>query len=193
MGVVALLLVTNPWQVLTFRPLMNKDALDEILSRYSGTPKGPVPTAEDWMSIEMLIGRPIPADFKAILQRTGGEAIGRCWMRNPAEKDNIYIALSHAALMRLQVLEGEVALEEFRIALYPEIGGWVQLASIDRNWLMLKPEGDDIAIVDFSGWEIHESGMTFAELMWAMFSDRTLYDELGASNWHESRQFFGRE
>ena len=172
--------------------LMSKDALAEILSRYSGQPKGPVPTAADWQKAEELIGRPIPTDFKTILEHTGGEVIGHCWMRNPAEKDNIYIALSHAALMRLQVLEGEVALEEFRIALYPETGGWIQLASIDRNWLMLKPKGDDIAVLSFSGWEIVEPGMTFAELMLAMFNDRTRFNELGASNWHDSDQFFGR-
>lgn len=170
---------------------MSQDALAEILSRYTGKPKGPVPTLADWQGIEKLIGRPIPADFKAILERTGGEVMGHCWMRNPAEKDNIYIALSHAALMRDQALEGEVALEEFRIALYPEVGGWVQIARIDRNWLMLKPEGDDIAIVSFSGWEIFETDLTFAELMWTMFNERSLYDELGASNWHESDRFFG--
>ena len=170
---------------------MSQDALAEILSRYSGKPKGPVPTAGDWKGIEKLIGRPIPADFKAILEHTGGEVMGHCWMRNPAVQDNIYIALSHAGLMRMQVLVGEVVLEELRIALYPEIGGWIELAKIDSTLLMLKPEGDDIAILSFDDWEIFETGMTFAELMWAMFNDRDRYSELGASNWHDSDQFFG--
>lgn len=170
---------------------MNSFALQKILESFAGRVIGPVPDAKDWHLIESAIGRLIPTDFKTIVEYTGGSRMGHCGIRNPAVHDNIYNTLSHSALLRLQLLDGEMAVENLNIGLYPEPSGWVQLAFVDREYFMLKPEGDDIAIVSFSGWEVIEPGMTFAELMWAMFSDRELFGGLGGSIWHDSDRIFG--
>jgi hypothetical protein len=170
---------------------MEPSALDKILRSFTGLPVGPVPTVEDWASIEKSIGRAIPKDYKAIMERTGGESIGHCWPHNPAERENICVAFSHAVLVREQILTAEMAMEKLKIELYPEPGGWIQLAKLDDTDFMLRPTGDDIVIADYGSWELHQPGMTFSELMWAMFEDRELFDGLGASNWRNSKEFFG--
>jgi hypothetical protein len=170
---------------------MNSSALKKILESFQGNPVGPVPTSHDWEVIEKAIDRTIPPDYKAIVEHTGGSSMGRCTLRNPAPQDNIYVALSHAALSRVHLLWNEMVTEELQIELYPEPAGWIQLAVVDRNYFMLKPEGDEIVIVSISGWEVIETGVTFSELMWSMFLDRELYDGLGRSIWHHSDQVFG--
>lgn len=170
---------------------MDPSSLGSILRLFTGKPVGPVPQAKDWVAIESVIQRSIPGDYKAIVEHTGGESIGCCFIRNPAEQNNIFVALSRAALEREHILMGEIAMEKVGIALYPEPNGWVQLARKDQVYFMLKPEGDDIAIVDLSGWEVYEPRLTFSELMWTMFNDRKLFGGLGVSIWSDSQQFFG--
>jgi hypothetical protein len=170
---------------------MRQATLENILRLFKAKPCGPVPTVSDWNTIETVIGRPIPQDYKTILEHTGGCSIGHCFVRNPAVQDNIHMALSRAPLIREHIIMNEMAMELLNIELYPEPAGWVQLARMDRVYFMLKPEGDDIAIADFSGHELLEPGMTFAQLMWTLFNDRKLFDELGTSIWHASDQFFG--
>lgn len=171
--------------------IMNSSALNEILGSFQGAPAGPVPTSQDWEIIEKAIGRSIPSDYKAIVEHTGGSSMGRCTLRNPAPQDNIYVALSHAALSRVHLLWSEMLTEELQIELYPEPAGWIQLAVVDRNYFMLKPEGDEIVMVSISGWEVIETGMTFSELIRSMFLNRELYDGLGDSIWRDSDQLFG--
>lgn len=113
-------------------------------------------------------------------------------MRNPAEHENVYIHLSHAALVRIHILMGEIARETCGIELYPEPGGLIQLAKKDNVHFMLPPSGDEIIIADMSGWELIPTHKTFSDLMWSMFIDRDLYDQMGKAIWYDSDQFFRR-
>jgi hypothetical protein len=94
-------------------------------------------------------------------------------------------------LIREELIFGNMAKEMLNLDFYPEIGGWIQLAHSDKNFFMLRPTGDDIMLVSLSGWEVFETKLSFTELIWALFEDRTLYGELGASIWNNGKPLFG--
>ena len=168
---------------------MNTRALDSILSHYHGETHGIPPQRADWSRAEQELGREIPQDYKTLLSKTGAHSLGHCQLRNPA--DDHGPSLSRAALTREELIFGDMAREMLNLDFYPEIGGWIQLAYCDREFFMLPPTGDDIMLVSLSLWKVHETRLTFTELMWSLFEDRTLYDNLGASIWHKGRPMFG--
>jgi hypothetical protein len=168
---------------------MKPRPLELILSHFKGDPLGPIPTPDDWEKCEQELGREVPNDYKTIINTSGAPSLGRCWLRNPAVTS--HLALSRTALIREELIFGPMAKEMLDIDLYPELGGWIELAFMDRVLFMLKPTGDDIVIADLSGWEIYETGMTFSALMWSLFEGRNLYDELGESIWRKSKSLFG--
>jgi hypothetical protein len=168
---------------------MNSTALDSILSHYKGQPYGMLPQPEDWARAEQDLGREVPPDYKALINQTGAQSLGHCFLRNPAEKDRI--CLSRIALIREELIFGHMAKEMLNLEFYPEIGGWIQLAYSDREFFMLRPTGDDIMLVSLSGWEVFETKMSFTELLWSLFEDRTLYGGLGSSIWHKGKPLFG--
>jgi hypothetical protein len=168
---------------------MNTHALDSILSHYHGETYGIPPQPADWARAEQELGREIPQDYKTLLNQTGAHSLGHCFLRSPTENERI--SLSRAELTREELIFGEMAREMLNLDFYPEIGGWIQLAYCDREFFMLRPTGDDIMYVSLSLWEVHETRLTFTELIWSLFADRTLYDNLGSSIWIKGRPIFG--
>lgn len=177
--------------VLAFRDSssMNTHALDSILSHYHGETYGIPPQPADWARAEQELGREIPQDYKTLLNQTGAHSLGHCFLRSPTENERI--SLSRAELTREELIFGEMAKEMLDLDFYPEIGGWIQLAYCDREFFMLPPTGDEIMLVSLSLWKVHETKLTFTELIWSLYEDRTLYDNLGASIWFKGRPLFG--
>lgn len=163
--------------------------LELILSQFKGDLLGRTPTPDDWEKCEQELGREVPHDYKTIINVTGAPSLGACWLRNPAVTS--HLALSRAALLREELIFGPMAKEMLDIDLYPELGGWIELAFMDRVLFMLKPTGDDIVIADLSGWEIYETGMNFSALIWSIFGNRNLYHDLGESMWRKRKSLFG--
>lgn len=168
---------------------MKPNPLELILSQFKGDLLGTIPTQADWEKCEQELGREVPNDYKTIINTSGAPSLGRCWLRNPAVTS--HLALSRTALIREELIFGQMAKEMLNIDFYPEIGGWIELAFMDRVFFMLKPTGNEIVIADLGVWEIYETGMTFSALMWSLFEDRNLYDELGESIWRKSKSLFG--
>lgn len=84
-----------------------------------------------------------------------------------------------------------MAKEMLGVELYPELGGLIQLAYMDRVFFMIKSSGDHIVVVDLGAWEIHETTMCFSDLILRLFEERSLFQSLGESIWHESKLLFG--
>lgn len=163
---------------------MKKSALDDVLRSYdSRAPLGKVPSAINWSDVEIALGRSIPDDFKKIVQRTGGCPMGACYLRNPAEVDNIFISLSHGGLMLVYSQVGNIARERLGVVLYPEPGGLLSIAFVDSTYFCIEGEKDEIVILDLLGAGVCHTGLRFADLMMTMFTDRDLYDGLGETIW----------
>ena len=168
---------------------MKPSPLDLILSQFKGDLLGPTPTQSDWEKCEHELGREVPNDYKTIINTTGAPSFGDCWLRNPAVTS--HLALSRTALIREELIFGPMAKEMLNIDLYPELGGWIELAHANRVLFMLKPTGDEIVIADLGGWEVYETGATFSALICTIFEDRNLYLELGESIWRKRKSLFG--
>jgi hypothetical protein len=152
---------------------------------------GPVPTGDDWTAFESAAGRPVPEDYKQIVERTGGANMGRCYLRNPAERTNIALALTEAALKREHIVWNDIVSEMMGVTWFPEPSGLIQLAHVDSVSFMLSYSGDNIIICDRSAWETFETNLIFSDLIWALFTDRHQYDELGSAIWGSSKELFG--
>jgi hypothetical protein len=167
------------------------DSLSLILERFKAKPIGPVPTGDDWIAFEAAAGRPVPEDFKQIVEHTGGANMGRCYLRNPAERTNIALALTEAALKREHIVWNDIVLEMMGATWFPEPSGLIQLAHFDGVSFMLGYSADNIIICDRSAWEIFESKLTFSDLIWTLFTDRSQYVEFGSAIWGSSKELFG--
>lgn len=152
---------------------------------------GPVPTADDWATFESAIGRPIPEDFKQIVQHTGAANMGRCYLRNPAERTNIALTLNEAALKREHIVWNDIVSEMMGVTWFPEPSGLIQLAHVGSVSFMLSHSGDSIFICDRSVWETFETNMIFSDLIWSLFTDRSQFGELGVTIWRSSKELFG--
>jgi|GEM_PF-6928685 len=167
------------------------NALNSILKRFKFKPSGPLPIVADWEKFEMEVGRSVPTDFKQLIEQTGSTSIGYCWLRNPAERENIGLALTKAALIREHILWNDIVFKMMGVRLFPEPDGLIQLAHIDSISFMLSYQSDNIVICDRGSWEIFESNLIFTDLILSLFTDRTQYDDLGFSIWHSSKELFG--
>lgn len=170
---------------------MKGDALSHILKTLPGFTPSCLPEEKDWVECERELGREIPQDYKSLVAATGNLSIGRCWLRNPSDKSAVNASLSRAALGREYAIFGGMMKEMLNIDMYPEIGGWIQLANVDREFFMIKPSGDAIMIVSLSSWVVWDTAMGFTELMWELFNRRSLYGNLGGQIWHRGSSFFG--
>jgi hypothetical protein len=168
---------------------MIPNALELILNNFKGSTQAVIPDSSDWIRCESELGRSIPEDYKTIINKTGAHSMGRCMLRNPALTS--HFSLSRNALLREQLIFGQMAKEMLDIVFYPEIGGWIQLAYVDRELFMLKPTGEAIVWVSLSGWETIETNMTFSEFIWTIFENRHLYGDLGYSIWRGTNVLFG--
>lgn len=148
-----------------------------------------MPSPSDWAKCEHELGRELPADFKTIINTSGALALGSCWLRNPIAPP--IAELSRAALIREYLIFGEIAKEMLNIDFFPELGGWIEVAYMDRVLFMLKPTGDEIVIVHLGVWEVFETASSFSDLIWSIYNDRSLYGGLGESIWHRKNGLFG--
>lgn len=167
------------------------NSLELILSRFETDPTGPIPTLVDWKEFEKGVGRSVPEDYMKIVEHTGGESMGCCWLRNPAERNNVNLALSVPALHREHIIWNDIVEEMIGVTWFPEPDGLIQLARVDRIFFMLNTRGDDIVICDTSLWKVHQTKLLFSDLIWSLFKDRNLYDELGLSIWGSDAELFG--
>ena len=133
----------------------------------------------------------MPEDYKRIVEHTGGAYMGCCLLRNPAERTNMYVTLSVAALHREHILWNEMTMERMGVSWFPESEGLIQLAMVNRTFFMLSSDGDTIVICDCGSWETFGSNLSFSELMWSLFQDRNQLDGLGDAIWRHSKRLFG--
>ncbi len=155
------------------------NSLHFILEQFKSKPMGPLPTSDDWAAFESVIARSVPADFKQIIERTGGANMGQCSLRNPAEQSNITLSLTEAALKREHIIWNDIVSKMMGVTWFPEPSGLIQLAHVDSVSFMLSYRGDSIVICDRLAWETFETNMVFSDLIWALFTDRSQYDDLG--------------
>ena len=167
------------------------DSLSLILGLFKSKPSGPVPNAADWAVFESDVGRPVPEDFKRIVEYTGGARMGHCYLRNPAERNNNAVALTEAALKREYILWNDIVSKVMGVVWFPELSGLIQLAHADSVSFMLSDSGNNIVICDRSAWETFEVNMIFSDLIWSIFTDRRKYNNLGSSIWGSSTELFG--
>ena len=167
------------------------NSLTLILEYFKSEPIGPLPTENDWFIFEAAVGRSVPDDFKRIVERTGGTSMGCCYLRNPAEDNNIALALTESALKREHVVWNDILSEMMGVTLFPEPDGLIQLAHFEAVSFMLSYSGDCITICDRGSWETFETNLIFSDLIWSLFTDRTQYDELGVAIWRSSENIFG--
>lgn len=168
-----------------------KTFLDEICALYDESPWGPVPTADDWQNAQLLIGRALPEDFKQIMNQTGGCPIGHgLCLLNPAVKENDFIALNRAGLMRIYSGWRDLAsLRDFE--LFPDIGGYIPIGTMDLLLLLLRPDGDEIYIADFGDFDPPKnSGCGLSAFLWKCWTDRQAFDALGSHFWRNERESF---
>ena len=117
--------------------------------------------------------------------------MGCCYLRNPAERNNVSLALSEAALKREHIVWNDIVFDMMGVNLFPEPFGLIQLAHVGGVSFLLNYCDDGIVICDRSIWEISETGKLFSDLIWSIFTDRTQYGDLGLNIWRSSKELFG--
>lgn len=166
-------------------------SLTSILDQFESEPAGPQPTENDWSIFEAAVERSVPDDFKKIVEHTRGASMGWCCLRNPAERDNMAMALTMAAMKREHIVWNDIYSKMMGVTLFPEPGGLIQLAHVGSVSFMLSYHGDNIVICDRGGWEVFETGLVFSDLIWSLFTNRAQYDDLGMTIWRSSNNLFG--
>ena len=167
------------------------NSLTSILEQFKSNPAGSLPIADDWSIFEAAVGRSVPDDFRQIVEHTGGANMGCCYLRSPAERNNIALALTEVALKREHIVWNDIVSEMMGVTWFPEPGGLIQIAHVGGVSFMLSYRGDSIVICDRGSWETFETNLSFSDLIWSLFTDRTQYDELGFTIWRSSNELFG--
>ena len=109
--------------------------------------------------------------------------MGTCFVRNPAEKENIFISLSHGGLHFIHDQISDIVKLRHNINLYPDDLGYIHVAAVDSVHFCIKPVSDEVVIIDLPAGELRIPKLTFTDLMWNLFTDRDTYDGLGHSMW----------
>jgi hypothetical protein len=143
---------------------------------------------ETWIDLEGEIGSSLPSDFKRLVEIGKGRQVGHCYLRHPAASNGEPFSLSVRSLQKIYAEFGSKAKSEIGVSYFPEPDGLIQLAYMDLEHFMIRPDGDDICIVSFSGWEIIETGRPISQLLWDCYHDRSLFDGLGGAIWTQSSE-----
>ena len=170
-------------------PVMSIDYVKEIINLAGVTNPLETPVLADWLQAEADIGLVFPEDFKTLVTALGTGSFGvGIYYRNPVASSE-YVLLSRAALIRYREPISDLELSG-TVRLYPSKLGLVNIASMDRQDFLLRPDRSgkhlsDLVWLDVETRQMRDLNVSFCQFM------HDLYFEKVPGKWaKELREYF---
>ena len=152
------------------------------------------PSEKNWLAVEAEIGLQFPPDYKALLCALGeGEFGFGLKLSNPCSSGDYRLSKANLIIHREPIIDLE---DKLGFPLYPNKGGHVVVASIDRQDFYLKPTGkrlEKLVWLDVDMEEMRELDCTVSQFIHDLYLgliDEPWAEELQAYFWRDGQEPF---